>query len=275
VGSDVPPCTLTYRQDRNLTEQLRAEEHKQKETLPESIAGFAAVFVSGLFIITFVIQHFEIPSRSMEQTLLVGDHVFVDRMTPTGSGFTGPLLPYSRIHRGDIAVFVSPAEPGLYLVKRIIGVPGDRIHLSERKLFINGVAQKEPYVYYDDIPSHHAPDLYRDNFPAASPLSGFTPPTPEWQLAMQKYIDGPDLVIPKDHYFAMGDNRDLSYDSRFWGFVPKENIMGRPLFIAWSLNQTEADFEAKSMPERLASFLHTAAHFVGMTRWNRTLHLVH
>jgi len=255
-----------------LTQELRAEGHRQKETLPESIAGFAAVFVSGLFIITFIIQHFEIPSRSMEQTLLVGDHVFVDRFTPTGKKFPGPLLSYRAIHRGDIAVFVSPAEPGLYLVKRIIGVPGDRIHLSERKLFINGVEQKEPYVYYDDDSPYHAPDPYRDNFPKESP---FGRATPEWAMTLHKYIDGPDLVVPNDSYFAMGDNRDLSYDSRFWGFVPKQNIMGRPLFIAWSLNQTEADFEAKSMPERLASFLHTAAHFVGMTRWNRTLHLVH
>jgi signal peptidase I len=247
-------------------------QEKHKETVPESIAGFAAVFVSGLFIITFVIQHFEIPSSSMEKTLLIGDHVFVDRLTPTGKGFPYPLLPYHNVHRGDIAVFVSPAEPGLYLVKRIVGVPGDRIHLRDGKVFLNGLEQKEPYVYYDYGSINHAPDMYRDNFPAASP---FGRATPEWAASMHNYIQGLDLVVPKDHYFAMGDNRDVSYDSRFWGFVPKENIMGGPLFIAWSLNQTAADFEPRSIPERIGSFLYTATHFFGMTRWHRTLHLVH
>lgn len=254
-----------------MSEELKPEEQKHKETLPESIAGFAAVFVSGLFIITFVIQHFEIPSRSMERTLLVGDHVFVDRLTPMGKTFPWPLLPYHDVRRGNVAVFVSPAEPGLYLVKRIVGVPGDRIHLSNRKLFVNGVEQKEAYVYYDDESPYHAFDPYRDDFPANSP---FGRATPEWATTMPKYMDGADLVVPAGHYFAMGDNRDLSYDSRFWGFVPKENIMGRPLFIAWSLNQTETDFEPKSMPERFAAFLHTTVHFAGMTRWSRTLHLV-
>jgi signal peptidase I len=248
------------------------EQEKQKETLAESIAGFAAVFISGLFIITFIIQHFEIPSSSMEQTLLIGDHVFVDRLTPTGKESAGLLMPYHNIHRGNIAVFVSPAEPGLYLVKRIIGVPGDRIHLVDRKLFVNGVEQKEPYVYYDVNSPYHAPDEYRDDFPAVSP---FGRATPEWAQSMHNYRDGPDIVVPPGHYFAMGDNRDVSYDSRFWGFVPKENIMGGPLFIAWSLNQTAEDFEPRSIPERIGSFIYTATHFIGMTRWRRTLHLVH
>lgn len=248
------------------------EQEKQKETLAESIAGFAAVFISGLFIITFIIQHFEIPSSSMEQTLLIGDHVFVDRLTPTGKESAGPLMPYHNIHRGNIAVFVSPAEPGLYLVKRIIGVPGDRIHLVDRKLFVNGAEQKEPYVYYDVNSPYHAPDEYRDDFPAVSP---FGRATPEWAQSMHNYRDGPDIVVPPGHYFAMGDNRDVSYDSRFWGFVPKENIMGGPLFIAWSLNQTAEDFEPRSIPERIGSFIYTATHFIGMTRWRRTLHLVH
>lgn len=256
-----------------MTDQAKQPENeKQKETLAESIAGFAAVFVSGLFIITFVIQHFEIPSSSMEQTLLIGDHVFVDRLTPTGTGFPGPLMPYRNIKRGDIAVFVSPAEPGLYLVKRIVGVPGDHIHLIDRKLYINGVAQKEPYVYYDTNSPYHAPDEYRDDFPAISPYGRATP---EWAASMQKYVEGEDLVVPKDHYFAMGDNRDVSYDSRFWGFVPKENVMGSPLFIAWSLNQTADDFAPRSFPERIVAFLYTATHFIGITRWRRTLHLVH
>lgn len=256
-----------------VEETAKKEEQREKETLSESIAGFAAVFISGLFIITFIIQHFEIPSGSMEKTLLVGDHVFVDRLTPTGiGGFPGPLLPYRDLRRGDIAVFVSPAEPGLYLVKRIIAVPGDRIHLRDGKVFLNGVEQNEPYVYYDYQSAYHAPDPFRDNFPAANP---FGRATPEWSMDLPSHIQGQDLVVPKDSYFAMGDNRDLSYDSRYWGFVPKANVMGRPLIMIWSLDQTEADFEAKSMPDRVVSFLKTAFHFFRLTRWNRVFRLVH
>jgi len=240
----------------------------EKETLSEAIAGFASVFVSGLFIITFVLQHFEIPSSSMERTLLIGDHVFVDRMTPTGKSSL-PLLPYRDLHRGDTAVFVSPAEPGLFLVKRIIAVEGDRIHLRDGKVFLNGVQQAQPYV----IRSRNDLVPYRDEFPSVPPYASGA--TAEWTEEMPKHIVGQDLVIPKDSYFAMGDNRDVSYDSRYWGFVPKENVLGRPLFIAWSLDQTEADFAPLPFPQRIVSFLRTATHFFSLTRWNRVFRLVH
>lgn len=244
---------------------------KEKETLPESIAGIAAVFVSGLFILTFIIQQFEIPSRSMEQTLLVGDHVFVDRLTPTGKqGWPTFFMPYREIHRGDIAVFPSPAQPGLYLVKRIIGIPGDRIHLRNGKIFLNGVEQNEPYT----MPINYF-SSYRDNFPAVSP-DGISDVTEKWAEELPTHIQGQDLVVPKDYYFAMGDHREVSLDSRYWGFVPKKNILGSPLFIAWSLNQTEADFpNDPSLADRVASFFRTAVHFLGLTRWNRVLRLVH
>jgi signal peptidase I len=241
-----------------------------KETLPETIAGFASVFVAGLFIITFVIQHFEIPSGSMEKTLLVGDHVFVDRLTPTGKhGLPWFMMPYRGPRRGETAVFVSPAEPGLYLVKRIVAVPGDRIHLQRGNLYVNGVRQAEPYTQHLE-----PPDSYRDEFPRFSGF-GNLQVTREWAMTMPRYIEGVDLVIPPGHYFAMGDNRDHSLDSRYWGLVPAENIMGRPLFIAWSLDQDESAFAAQSMGERVVSFLNTSVHFFGLTRWNRVLRLVH
>lgn len=244
---------------------------KQKETLPESIAGIAAVFVSGLFILTFVIQQFEIPSRSMEKTLLVGDHVFVDRLTTTGkeSWFTF-FMPYRNLHRGDIAVFPAPAQPGLYLVKRIVAVPHDRIHLRDGVVFLNGVPQKEPYVYKNE-----GYNPYADNFPSVPP-ERFSEVTDYWRKELAHHIEGQDLVVPDGYYFAMGDHRDVSLDSRYWGFVPKKNILGSPLFIAWSLDQTEADFpQDSSVEDRVVSFLHTGAHFFGLTRWNRVLRLVH
>ena len=122
---------------------------KKKESLPESIAGIASVLVSGLFILTFVVQAFEIPSESMVSTLLVGDHVFVDRMSPTSkAAYVGPLIPYREIKHGDIIVFLHPKEPGMYVVKRIIGIPGDRIHLRDGTVYRNGEALNEPYVHH-------------------------------------------------------------------------------------------------------------------------------
>ncbi|HEX2329670.1 MAG TPA: signal peptidase I [Candidatus Angelobacter sp.] len=256
-----------------MSDKKQEEQKKEqpKETFPESIAGFASVFVSGLFIITFVIQHFEIPSGSMEQTLLIGDHVFVDRLVSTGRAFPRPLLPYRGPKRGEITVFVSPAEPGLYLVKRIIAVPGDKIHLHEGKVYLNGVEQNEAYVVRD---GNTIPSTFRDEFPARGMIASDA--TLQWRMELPQHIEGQDLVVPADHYFAMGDNRDHSYDSRYWGFIPRENIVGRPLFVAWSLNQTEEDFPPNpSMGDRITAFLKTTVHFFTLTRWNRVLRRVH
>ena len=259
--------TLTKRESK--TEDTGPGKRQDQETLPESIAGIAAVFVSGLFILTFILQQFEIPSSSMEKTLLIGDHVFVDRLTPTSkSGFPGFFLPYRDLHRGNIAVFVSPETPGLYLVKRIVAVPGDRIHLENGVLYVNGVRQQQPFV------THARYDPARDDFPAYGPAGPSA--VLDWPQVLRHNLQGRDLVIPPDSYFAMGDNRDVSFDSRYWGFVPRSNILGSPLFIGWSLNQTEADFPANaSVPERIGSFFYTAAHFFGLTRWDRVMRLVH
>lgn len=207
----------------------------------------------------------------MEKTLLVGDHVFVDRLTPTGKeAWPTFFMPYREIHHGDIAVFPSPAQPGLYLVKRIIGVPGDRIHLQNGVVFLNGVPQKERYVFRD-----YSYNPYADNFPAVKPET-FSEVTDYWKQELPRHIQGTDLVVPPGFYFAMGDHRDVSLDSRYWGFVPRQNILGSPLFIAWSLDQTEADFpQDASLTERVVSFVHTGAHFFGLTRWSRVLRLVH
>ena len=244
---------------------------RPKETFPESIAGIASVLVVGLFILTFIVQHFEIPSRSMENTLLVGDHVFVDRLTPTGKGPLSWLFPYRDLHRGDTAVFMTPnpADKGLYLVKRIVGVPGDRIHLHNGTLYLNGVAQNEPYTRHIGFP-----DPYRDEFPANL---GFAAGLAEgWLPVLKANIQNGDVVVPADHYFAMGDNRDDSLDSRYWGFVPKENVIGRPLFIFWSFDvPEETSAQPKPIVDRIASFLHTTVHFFSLTRWNRLFHLVH
>jgi signal peptidase I len=247
------------------------QPEKQRETTVEFLASLAAVLVTGLFIITFIVQAFEIPSSSMENTLLIGDHVFVNReQFAPPSKWLGPLLPYREPRRGDIVVFLSPAEPGLYVVKRIIGVPGDHIHLRDAAVYRNGQKLDEPYVI------HSSPDSfnpYRDNFPAVAPTE-YNNLFPDWQLVMKQYIQGDDIVVPADSYFAMGDNRDVSYDSRFWGFIPKENVIGRPLFIYWSFETPADQYQKTDVSDRLAFIGKVIIHFFDETRWRRTLKVV-
>jgi signal peptidase I len=252
-----------------VAKKEKKSEEKQRETTVEFLASLAAVLVTGLFIITFVVQAFEIPSSSMENTLLIGDHVFVNRETfAPKSGWIGPLLPYREVRRGDIVVFLSPAEAGLYVVKRIIGVPGDRIHLRDGAVYRNGQKLDEPYVIHEG----DSYNPYRDNFPAVPP-DGYSV-APEWQLMMNQYIQGDDVVVPQDGYFAMGDNRDVSYDSRFWGFIPKENVIGRPMFIYWSFETPRNQYLQKQFGERLQFLAHVVIHFFDETRWRRTFRIV-
>jgi len=243
---------------------------KKQETTPEFVASVALVLVVGLFIITFNLQAFEIPSSSMENTLLIGDHVFVDRVTlAPRTRWIGPLIPYRQVQHGDIVVFLSPAEPGLYVVKRIIGIPGDRIHLRDGVVYRNGEKLDEPYVLHD--PNSY--NDYRDNFPAVPPSMGIV--TREWHLLMPDYIHDAELVVPPDSYFAMGDHRDVSYDSRYWGFIPRENIIGRPMFIYWSFETPADQYHKTSIPDRLAFVLRVIVHFPTQTRWGRMLKMVH
>ena len=243
---------------------------EKKETALEFIASMAVVLVTGLFIITFNLQAFEIPSSSMENTLLIGDHVFVDRISYAPRTAWVPVVPYRLLQRGDIVVFLSPAEPGLYVVKRIIGLPGDRIHLASGTVFRNGVAQDEPYV----IHSQGGYNPYRDNVPAVppGPSNGVTS---DWQLELPTHIDGDDLVVPPDCYFGMGDNRDVSYDSRYWGFIPRANVIGRPLFIYWSFETPAGQYLKTSVTDRLAFVGKVVIHFFDETRWSRMLRVVH
>lgn len=244
---------------------------KRKETFAESIASIASVFVAGLFIITFAVQAFEIPSGSMEDTLLVGDHVFVDRLTPAPPAvYVGPLMPYRPIHRDEVIVFLHPTEPGMYVVKRIVGIPGDHIHLEHGRLFVNGTPQNEPYLN----PDRGVYDPYRDDFPKY-PAAGITNVSPEWPMILSANLQDGDLVVPKDSYFGMGDNRANSLDSRYWGFIPKRNIVGRPLFIYWSFETPADQYERTSLTDRLSFIFHIITHLFTQTRWNRMFHMVH
>jgi signal peptidase I len=249
-------------------------EEKPRESAAEFLASLAGVLIAGLFIITFILQAFEIPSSSMEDTLLIGDHLFVNRerfATPTR--WMGPLLPYHEPRDGDTVVFLSPAEHGLFVVKRIIGVPGDRIHLQNGAVYRNGQKLDEPYVSDKPYPDSEVSRVYRENFPAVK-VSDDYGVTSDWQGELPKHVVGGDLVVPPDSYFAMGDNRNASYDSRFWGLIPRSNIIGRPMFIYWSFITPPDQYQMRELGDRAGFMAHTIIHFFDETRWRRTLRII-
>lgn len=235
------------------------------------MASLAGLLIIVLFIMTFVLQNFEIPTSSMEDEMLIGDHVFVNReqfAPPTH--WMGPLLPYRDIRRGDVVVFLSPEEKGLFVVKRVIGIPGDRIHLRDGAVYRNGQKLDEPYVEHK-VGNY---DPYRDNFPAVPPSEMYGVTSEDWQLTLPSYVQGEDVVVPPNSYFGMGDNRDVSKDSRFWGFIPKDNVIGRPLFVYWSFVTPPDQYLKRDMSDRLGFMAHTVVHFFDQTRWSRTLRIV-
>jgi signal peptidase I len=233
-----------------------------------SIQSLLGTVVIAVFVITFIVQAFQIPSPSMENTLLVGDYLLVNKLTYGGGSVGDYLMPYRRVQRGDIVVFHYPVDPAQHFVKRVIGLPGDRIRLVNKQVLVDGVPLKEPYARF----SYPADDGFRDNFPRLDATSGLTP---EWWLQLRKLVEDGQLIVPEGHYFVMGDNRDNSSDSRYWGFVPRANIIGRPLVIYWSVQGAEGDGMApSSVSAKLYHFTYVLTHIFQITRWHRTLRLV-
>jgi len=268
--------------DRAAPAQKPIAKRGTEETLYETAAGYCAVLVVVLFALTLLGQNYVIPSGSMENTLLIGDHLLVDRITFSPSTRWMPLVRYREPKRGDIVVFLRPApEPDLdadgnpqylTLVKRLIGVPGDRIHLHNGVVFVNGAAQSTPA---EGRMSATADAAYIDEFPAILPTPDNDHGAVEsWVVELPRLVENGDLVVPPGKYFMMGDNRHGSYDSRFWGLVPRENILGRPLFNYWSFLMTESEGSQTGLGNSLAWMGHVAMHFFTDTRWKRTLHEV-
>ncbi len=262
---------------------LTSVEQERHETLPESIAGLAYVLVIGLFVLTFLFQNFAIPSGSMKDTLLVGDHVVVDRVTLAPRTMWMPLDRQRPVRRGDVIVFVKPVGrdpiPDLILVKRAIGLPGDRINLEHGLLYRNGERVDEPYISVpsDDGSPTHAYQTARDDFPRD--LEGIAAEASAnnaagWSVDIRNHVQNGEIIVPPDSVFAMGDNRLESLDSRFWGFVPMANLIGRPMFVYWSFI-TPDDQEYKTGTANMVSWiLHEVTHFISDTRWKRTMHRI-
>ena len=255
----------------------------REETPFEALASICSVLVVGLFILTFLGQNMVIPSGSMEKTLLVGDHLLVDHITLAPPAKWMPLVHYREPQRGDIMVFFKPVnQPGIDatdadgtpqytpLVKRLIGVPGDHIHLRNGIVIVNGVAQPVGNAQPTTTDNFNE---FLDDFPAVPPAE-VPGSTESWAVNFSNYIQGGDLVVPSGMYFMMGDNRHNSLDSRFWGFVPRANIIGRPLFNYWSFEAADGQLEQTGFVNKLAWICHVLVHFFPDTRWKRTFHVV-
>jgi signal peptidase I len=251
-----------------------AEPYK-KSAARDTLESLVVTVILAIFGTTFVVQAFKIPTGSMEDTLLIGDHLLVNKFVfATPRGLAAPALPYREIRRGDIVVFKFPpgndaAQEGEHFVKRVIGLPGDRVRVFHRDVFIDGVKLDEPYV-------RHVP-------PALRTLGDDFPPSPEgslrgmplhWREELRQNVEDGELIVPPGRYFVMGDNRAASWDSRFWGFVPRELITGRPLVIYWSFEANREDYVQTSLPNRLKNTAWFIIQFPLKTRWSRTFSLV-
>jgi signal peptidase I len=245
--------------------------HLHLPTVPEAFASLLRTVVVALFLLTFVLQPFLIPSESMEHTLLVGDFLLVNKQifAPPGAQRSPVrwLLPYRDVERGDIVVFHHPDPP--YLIKRVIGIPGDHIRIEQGRVTVNGVAQEEPYAAYEPV----ATNPFLQDFPASVYTDINIDPT--WWRQLQTLTQNGELVVPQGQYFMLGDNRNHSKDSRFWGFVPRQAIVARPLVIYFSLRRPSTTDVQQAADDRLGHDRELSARLVGFARWKRIFQVVH
>jgi signal peptidase I len=233
-----------------------------------SLQSLANTLVIAVFVITFIVQAFQIPSESMEKTLLVGDYLLVDKSHYGGSHFWSWLIPYAPIKRQEIVVFRYPLNPSQHFVKRVIAIPGDRVKLINKHVYVNEVRQDDGYATFNWATR----DRFRDNFPDGGLYGDKI--SSKWFLQAQKLLEDGELIVPEGSYFVLGDNRDDSYDSRYWGFVPAESIVGRPLLIYWSMDRSSSD-DDDAPSGRLSTLAYSVVRAFDSLRWNRMLRIVH
>ncbi len=246
--------------------------HPHLPTLPEAAASLLRTVVVALFLLTFVLQPLLIPSESMERTLLVGDFLLFNKQVYAPAGRIGRwIMPYRPVGRGDIVVF-HHSHPRL-LVKRVIGLPGDRLRIEDGKVFVNELPLDEPYAAFEPAP----PNAFRDNFPARA----YSDPQvdPDWWRQMQSLTRNGELLVPAGEYFVLGDNRNHSNDSRYWGFVPQQAIVARPLIIYFSLRRpsgTDVQQAAQqAADDRLGHDSNLSGRLAAFARWKRIFRVVH
>ena len=264
----LPPEPELETQNEAVAEATAARG-SQKSTAREYLESLVVTVILALFGTTFLVQAFKIPSSSMEDTLLIGDHLMVDKVSYAPEAGWSWLLPYKKIQRDQIIVFRYPLEPETYFVKRVIGLPGDRIHLQDKQVFRNGDPLTESYVVYKT----GSLENFRDNFPGFTTGYG-SPEMQHWMQDIPQYVRNGDIVVPDGHYFVMGDNRDLSSDSRYWGFVPRENIVGKPLLLYWSYESSSDDYRDNGVGNAAGQWVDVVVHFFQKTRWKRMFRIL-
>jgi signal peptidase I len=228
----------------------------KKSTVREYFESIVIAVILAFFIRTFIVQAFKIPTGSMEENLLIGDHLLVNKFVlgPTASPLERTLLPVGTVKRGDIVVFKYPEEPERDFIKRVIGLPGETVEMREKKVSINGKPLNEPYTHFlQPVP---VPSEFRE-------ITSFD--------VRERY--GP-VTVPEHQYFVMGDNRDNSQDSRYWGFLPREYIKGKALIIYWSYRSGSEDYQEGNLWDTLRGLGSTFAHFFTRTRWDRMFHQI-
>lgn len=247
-----------------------AAQHVPQHGFLQAFQSLLYVITVALFILTFIAQPFRIPSESMVPTLLVGDFLLVDKQVGPDPALN-PFAPANQVRRGDLIVFHYPVDPTLHLVKRVVGLPGDRLHLRDGRVVVNGQPLAEPYTIFRPA----AADSFRDNFPH------FTAADPgvdsRWWLEMRTLVHDGDLTIPAGHFFVLGDNRNDSEDSRYWGLVPASAIVGKPFVVYFSLNNPPAvggQTFAASRPSGVAQSGGVAERSPGVARWSRAFHVI-
>src|SRR5439155_26507961 len=217
-----------------------AEAAFKKSTAREYFESLVITVILALFGTTIIVQAFKIPTPSMEDKLLVGDHLLVNKFVFGARGSVlDRVLQLKDIKRGDVIVFKYPKDLTKHYVKRAIGLPGDRIKIVDKQVFVNDVPLNEPYKIHKAPPGSYS-DPFRDFFPPKPHPGRVYHGVDEDPYWYEEYSKDSEIVVPPNHYFAMGDNRDNSADSRYWGFVPREFIGGTGLFIYCSY-ETDSD----------------------------------
>jgi signal peptidase I len=238
----------------------------------EVFESLLITIVLALFGTTFIAQAYKIPSESMEPTLLVGDHLLVNKFIYGGHGaWYEKFLPYRDIRRGDIIVFRYPYENHANYVKRVVGLPGDRLRIVDSRVYINAKALAEPYVTHDPLNA----DPFAENFPPVDRSFLALGLQRDWARYLLTRVRDGEIVVPQGKYFVMGDNRDRSNDSRYWGFVDRDAVIGRPMFVYWSVRASDEDYANRGLAATLRGMEQTLAHLPSRTRWDRMLREIH
>jgi signal peptidase I len=247
--------------------------HTKREQPRNTIAEWVVTILLLLFGTTTLVQAFVIPTGSMEDTLLIGDHLLVDKLSYAPSGTISKyILPYEEPKHGDIIVFRYPGDISQTFVKRVIGVPGDHIKVIDRVVYRNGVRLNEPYVFHKQAYGAGMGTFPGEAQPYADPQHPLQGVLQEDML--QHHIVNGEVVVPPNSYFAMGDNRENSLDSRYWGFVPRDYIIGKPVLIYWSYRASTEDLAGSSVNSLFSHATDLVEHFFTRTRWNRTFKLI-